>query len=143
MFMNNNQKKILEMLAAGKISVAEAERLLSLTQPDNLEGDSKETKKIPKYLRVLITPLSDSAEPGHSENVNIRVPMALLRAGIKLASIIPPSAYDDVDSALKGKGLQMDLRDIKPENIEELIAALSDMEINIEDANNRVRVYAE
>ena len=131
------------MLAAGKISVAEAERLLSLTQPDNLGGDNNEVKKIPKYLRVLITPLTDNPPPGHSENVNIRVPMALLRAGIKLASIIPPSAYDDVDSALKGKGLQMDLRDIKPENIEELIAALSDMEINIEDENNRVRVYAE
>jgi hypothetical protein len=141
--MNSNQKKILEMLAAGKISVAEAERLLSLTQQDNPGGDNQETKKIPKYLRVLITPLNESAEPGNGENVNIRVPMALLRAGIKLASIIPPSAYDDVDSALKGKGLQMDLRDIKPENIEELIGALSDMEINFEDAKNRVRVYAE
>lgn len=139
--MNNNQKKILEMLAAGKISVAEAERLLSLTQPDNPEGDP--LKKLPKYLRVLIKPRPEGAESGKYENVNIRVPMALLRAGIKLASIIPPAAYNDVDSALKGKGLQMDLRDIKPENVEELIAALSDMEVNIEDANNTVRVWAE
>jgi hypothetical protein len=138
--MNNNQKKILEMLAAGKISVAEAERLLSLTQP---EEPGEPPKKIPKYLRVLITPLPDGHEPNKYENVNVRVPMALLRAGIRLASIIPPAAYDDVDSALKGKGLQMDLRDIKPENIEELIAALSDMEVNIEDGNNRVKVWAE
>jgi hypothetical protein len=141
--MNNNQKKILEMLAAGKISVAEADRLLSLTQPENSEVDGQEPKKMPRYLRVLIQPLTDSRDPGRCENVNIRVPMALLRAGIKLVSIIPPSAYNDVDSALKGKGIEMDLRDIKPENIEELIAALSDMEVNIEDANNRVRVYAE
>jgi hypothetical protein len=141
--MNNNQKKILEMLYANKISVAEAERLLSLTQPENLEGESMGAKKVPKYFRVLIQPVTDSREPGKCENVNIRVPMALLRAGIKLASIIPPSAYNDVDSALKGKGIQMDLRDIKPENIEELIEALSDMEVNIVDANNRVRVYAE
>ena len=141
--MNNNQKKILEMLAAGKISVAEAERLLSLTQAENQGGENAEPKKMPKYLRVIITPLPDSREPDRAQNVNIRVPMALLRAGIRLASIIPPSAYDDVDSAIKGRGLQMDLRDIKPENIEDLIAALSDMEVNIEDGNNRVKVYAE
>jgi hypothetical protein len=141
--MNNNQKKILEMLAAGKISVAEAERLLSLTQPENPEDLNKEPKKVPRYLRVLITPQEGSQDPSHRENVNIRVPMALLRAGIKLASIIPPSAYNEVDSALKDKGVQMDLRDIKPENIEEIIAAMGELEVNIDDANNRVRVYAE
>ncbi len=141
--MNNNQMKILEMLAAGKISVAEADRLLSLIHPENQNNENRGPKKMPKYLRVLIQPLTDSQISGQRENVNIRVPMALLRAGIKLVSIIPPSAYNDVDSALKGKGIQMDLRDIKPENIEELITALSELEVNIEDANNRVHVYAE
>jgi hypothetical protein len=141
--MNNNQRKILEMLAAGKISVAEADRLLSLTNPENPDGINSETKKTPKYLRVLITPVADSREPGKYENVNIRVPMALLRAGMKLASIIPPSAYRDVDSALKEKGFQMDLRDIKPENIEDMINGLSDLEVNVEDAEKKVHVYAE
>jgi hypothetical protein len=141
--MSNNQRKILEMLAAGKISVAEADRLLSLTNPENPDGINVEPKKTPKYLRVLVTPISDKREPGQYENVNIRVPMALLRAGMKLAAIIPPGAYNDVDTALKEKGFQMDLRDLKPENIEDLIIGLSDMEINVEDSEKRVRVYAE
>jgi hypothetical protein len=62
---------------------------------------------------------------------------------MKLASIIPPSAYENVDSALKDKGIKFDLRDIKPENIEDLIEALGDMEVDIEDAKNRVKVYTE
>lgn len=140
--MSNNQKKILEMLAAGKISVAEAERLLALTNSEESGIENNPPKKTPKYLRVLITP-REGCDPNHCENVNIRVPMALLRAGIKLASIIPPSAYNDVDSALKDKGIQVDLRDLKPENIEELIAAMGELEVNVDDANNRVRVYTE
>lgn len=131
------------MLAEKKISVNEAERLMSLVQPESGTSDGPTVKKTPKYLRVLIQPVRDDLNPGEYENVNIRVPMALLRAGIKLASIIPPSAYNDVDSALKDKGIQIDLRDIKPENIEELITALSELEVNIEDSKNRVHVYTE
>jgi hypothetical protein len=141
--MNTNQRKILEMLAEKKISVNEAERLMLLVQPESSTAEGPTVKKTPKYLRVLIQPVRDDLNPAEYENVNIRVPMALLRAGIKLASIIPPSAYNDVDSALKDKGIQIDLRDIKPENIEDLITALSDLEVNIEDAKNRVQIYAE
>jgi hypothetical protein len=138
----SNNKKILEMLAAGKISVAEADRLLSLTQPENCEG-KPEVKKIPRYLRVVITPKPECTDTNSCQNVNIRVPMALLRAGIRLASIIPPSAYNEVDSALKDKGIRMDLRDINPENIEDIIAALGDLQVEIDDPNNHVRVYAD
>ncbi len=140
--MNNNQKKILEMLAENKISVAEAERLFSLTDSGQ-DSEVKSPRKNPKYLRVNIQPLAGSSQPGESESVNVRVPMSLLRAGMKLASIIPPSAYENVDSALKDKGIKFDLRDIKPENIEDLIEALGDMEVDIEDAKNRVKVYTE
>jgi hypothetical protein len=140
--MSNNQKKILEMLAAGKISVAEAERLLSLTQPEN-SAEPAETKKVPRFLHVQITPKPDCLDASRCQNVNIRVPMALLKAGIKLASLIPPSAYNDVDSALKDKGIRMDLRDINPENIEEIVAALGDLQVEIDDPNNYVKVFAE
>lgn len=141
--MNPNQKVILEMLAAGKISVAEADRLLSLTQADNTEGKFSQPKRPPKYLRILITPKENGRNPDQVENVNVRVPMALLRAGIKLASIIPSDAYNEVDSALKEKGVKFDLRDIKPENIEEIFAAIGDLEVNIDDQEKKVRVWAE
>ena len=80
-------------------------------------------------------------------NVNIRVPVALIRAGMKLTSIIPPSAYNHVDKSLKDKGFDFDLRNIKPENIEELIEAMGELEVNVDSKNKRknttVRVYAE
>jgi hypothetical protein len=141
--MSDNQRKILEMLADEKISVDEAERLMSLTQGEPASSGAKGNKNAPRYLRVLIKPTTDSNECGECETVNVRVPMSLLRAGIKLTSLIPPSAYSEVNSALKQKGLNFDLRDIKPENLEEIIGALGELEVTIQDGKQDVRVYAE
>jgi hypothetical protein len=138
----NNRRKILEMLAEKKIDTEEADRLLSLIEGENM-GEETKGAKSPKYLRVVIKPTDIGIAAGESENVNVRVPMALLRAGIKLTSIIPPSAYNEMDASLKEKGIELDLRNIKPENIEELIAALGDLEVNIDSNKQTVRVYAE
>jgi hypothetical protein len=159
----NNKRKILEMLAEKKITAEEAEKLLSLVDEEKGEFEDKGSKdsnplKNLKYLRVVVKTIPNPAyQPANGdiftcdddddENVNIRVPMTLLRAGMKLTSIIPPSAYNQVDSSLKEKGIDFDLRNIKPENIEELINALGDLEVNVESKNKRknttIKVYAE
>ena len=159
----NNRRKILEMLAEKKITAEEAERLLSLVNEEGEETEASEVKstnplKNLKYLRVVVKTVPNpdyqpkngdmfTNDDDDDDNVNIKVPMSLIRAGMKLTSIIPPSAFDQVDSSLKEKGLDFDLRNIKPENIEELINALGDLEIDVESKNKRkntkIRVYAE
>jgi hypothetical protein len=141
--MGNNQRKILEMLADKKISVDEAERLMSLLPPESAGEEVKGPKKLPKYLRVTINPASEDVPPEERETVNIRVPITLLRAGIRLASIIPPKAYNQMDESLKEKGIEFDLRNITPENIDELILALNDLQVDIQDRKQTVHVYAE
>jgi hypothetical protein len=140
----NSQRKILEMLADKKITVDEAERLMAVMQPDN-KTETEEIKGrqgLPKYLRVMVKPAADNKE-SEADNVNIRVPISLVRAGMKFASVLPPSAYNQVDSALKEKGLGFDLRNIKPENIEELISALNDLEVDVHNGRETVHIYAE
>ncbi|MDD4924620.1 MAG: hypothetical protein PHF74_07320 [Dehalococcoidales bacterium] len=159
----NNRRKILDMLADNKITTEEAERLLSLLGDEKEETETKDTKSVNplknlKYLRVVVKTIPNpeyqpangnlfSNDDDDDDNVNIRVPMSLIRAGMKLTSIIPPAAYNQMDSSLKEKGIDFDLRNIKPENVEELISALGDLEVNVESKNKRknttVRVYAE
>jgi hypothetical protein len=158
----NNRRKILDMLADKKITTEEAERLLSLLGDEKDEAEAKDVKSVNplknlKYLRVVVKTIPNPAyQPANGEtftddddddNVNIRVPMTLIRAGMKLTSIIPPAVYNQMDSSLKEKGIDFDLRNIKPENVEELISALGDLEVNVESKNKRknttVRVYAE
>lgn len=145
--MNENRKRILDMLAAGQINAEQAERLIGALEkepPAASSGDSSESrqKAWPKYLRVVV-----EAEEGHHANgpakVNVRVPIQLLRAGVKLASIIPPQARLKVNDALHDQGIELDLNQIKPENLEEVIYQLKYLTVDIDDKNNKVRVFCE
>jgi len=143
--MPENQKKILEMLSEKKITIEEAEKLLSLTGTGETGEDSgiktgTIRKVTGKYMRVLVEP-DEGDQKG--ERVNIRVPMNLLRAGMKFTALIPPHAADKVNEAMKEKGIDFDLRNFKPDDVEELMEALSDLEVNVEGGQGKVRIYVE
>jgi hypothetical protein len=145
------------MLAEGKVSVEEASRLLALI---NKEGDkeigghapSGTAKPLPKYLYVKVEPKEGarcqagkegrrgSGEPGR---VNIRIPMELIRAGIKLKALIPPNVVDDINKALQEKGIGFDIRELKDDYLENLVAALGEAEINVDSEDAEVRIHAE
>jgi hypothetical protein len=146
--MSENQKKILQMLAEGKISVSEAERLLSLINSsgnDRSESNSGSTaaKSSPRYFYVVIEPKPGASTERRHGKVNVRVPFGLIRSGMKLATLIPKEAADKVNDAMKDKGISFDMRHLKPEDIEELISALHDSEINVDADDETIRVYAE
>lgn len=157
--MNENRRQILEMLAAGKITADEAERLLAALDPDSTSGSGTSgspangtgvkaavTKGRPKYLRVLVE--ADESMTGNKglTTVNVRVPMQLLRAGVRLAALIPQQAHNQLDQALSSHGVPLTLSQIKPENLEELIDHLEDLTVDVDgkDGNStKVRVFCE
>jgi hypothetical protein len=156
------------MLAANKITAEEAERLLTALEsngrtaegaavnstsgfePGNGTGNGSKAESLKshaKYLRVLV-----EAQPGANGgkgpvSVNIRVPMQLLRAGVRLASLIPAQAHQHLDEALSQHGVPLTLSQIKPENLEELIDHLGDLTIDVAsketNADVKVRVFSE
>ncbi len=151
--MSENKKKVLQMLADGKISVDEAQRLLMLVDSNDEKGrpDSTTdagTKSAPRYMHVIVEPKAGAEHVGHGHDfhrhkVNIRVPFGLIRAGIKLATLIPSDTADEVNRAFKEKGLNFDLRRLKEEDMETLVAALRDSEINVDSEKETVRLFAE
>jgi hypothetical protein len=147
--MTENKKKILEMLAQNKISTDDAYRLLSVIESgesgqERVWRADSAVKEKAKYLRVTVLPESENEHSGNVDRVNVRVPMSLIRAGIKLTSLIPPEARDKVNGALREKGIDFDVRNVKPEDIEELIEALSDLEVDvISSKGEKVKVFVE
>lgn len=145
--MNENRMQVLEMLAAGQITAQEAERLLAALENRSSAGATDAgaeaaPKARPKYLRVLV----EAEEFGDSHGptkVNVRVPMQLLRAGVKLANLIPVQAREHVNVALQEKGVQFDLSQIKPENLEEIIDQIGDLTVDVDDKNAKVKVFCE
>lgn len=143
--MSEEKRKILEMLAEGKISVEEAEKLLAALssseseQKESPTGVTEPSKARPKYLRVFVEP---DPETGKGERVNIRIPLKLIRAGLKWASFMPKDVHKKVDEALKEKGIDTDFSQMTPENIEELIENLNDLTVEVE-GKEKVRIFCE
>jgi len=129
--MNENRKQILSMLAQGKITADEAERLIAALEKGEPRGDAK-------YIRVLVE--TDESDQDSPARVNIRVPVRLLRAGVKLAGLIPQEAREQVNSAMREKGMAFDLNQLKPENLDVLIDQLQDVSIDVDKKSGKARV---
>lgn len=146
--MSEDRRTILEMLATGRITADEADRLLAALEGGGArraagpaESSYPANRPQLKYLRIAI----DSDEEGEDgpTKVNIRVPMQLLRAGVKLASIIPPKARDEVNAAMRENGVPFDLNQLKPENLEELVDQLGDLQVDVDEKRTKVRIFCE
>jgi hypothetical protein len=144
--MGNDRARILDMLKQGKITVDEAEQLLdALDQRPASEPTPSVLAATPssgngrkcRFLRVLI-------KGDGNETVDVRVPMQLLRAGVKLGALMPPDARAKLDTALGEKGMHFDLANLTPETVDEFVEAMSDLSVNIAgDDGETVRVFCE
>ena len=144
--MLDNRKRVLEMLAAGKISVDEASKLLAglgSTQGESTDTEPASPSAKPRFLLLAIHPNPEGNRSGSPEEVVIRVPLALIRAGMRLTSLIPGEASSQVDKALQEKGIRIERKNIKKEDVEGLLAALSGLEVDIDEGKGKIRVYTE
>ncbi|KPK62104.1 MAG: hypothetical protein AMK73_06770 [Planctomycetes bacterium SM23_32] len=145
--MDENRKKVLEMLSEGKITVEEADRLLdrlegaaaAASEPAGTVGGVDMSVKAaerpvpqePRFLRVLV----DSAS---GDKVNVRVPMALIRTGIKLKALLPEHARE----AMEDHGLDLSaLSELDPD---EIITALAELTVDVDSqSGDAVRIFCE
>ena len=143
--MIENRKRVLDMLAEGKITSDEAERLLYAIDrpPAPDESGDEQPRPAAKYLRVVVEPGADGGADGGGERVNIRIPMALIRAGVKLAALVPADAATGINEALRTKGIDLDVRSLKTDELDKLIDALRDLEVDVDSPDERVRIYVE
>jgi hypothetical protein len=139
--MSVERRKVLELLAAGKITAEEAEKLLSKldsllnSEPkeQSKPSDSAEpTNKPLRYLRVEVE------KPGGNENVNVRIPLSFLRAGSGLHVLLPQR----VQEKLAATGI--DVSSLSRLRGQELQNALQQLDIHVDESSGkRVRIFCE
>jgi hypothetical protein len=140
--MNEQRKDDLDMLAEGKVTAAEAERLITALERDQPPAASSldvRPKGKAKYLRMVVETLEND-EPGR---INIRVPLQLLRAGVKLAALIPPQALERANAELTKSGVPIDLTQLKPEQLEALVDHLDELTLDVDQPDAKVRIFCE
>ncbi len=135
--MSSERTKILQMVAEGTITPEEGDRLLSRLDPARTttavvepKVDTGDGKSGPfKYLRVVVD---------GSDKVNVRVPIGLIRTGIKLTTLMPLSASEH----LSEQGI--DLSQFNDLDGEELIEALRELKVDVDSGNgDTIRVFCE
>lgn len=141
--MNEQRKDILQMLAEGKLTAEEADQLLAALDRDQpapaAPSSDGRPKAKPKYLRVVV----DATDDGTPSRVNIRVPLQLLRAGVRLAALIPPQALGEANRELSRSGIPFDLTQLKPDQLETLIEHLDELTVDVDQPDAKVRIFCE
>jgi hypothetical protein len=137
--VNDERLRILNLLAAGKIEAREAAELLDALGGPRVAPDPGAATS-PRYLRVVV----EGHENDHGGKVNVRIPFNLIRAGVKLAALLPPGVNERINEALRQNGLDLDVSKLRPENLEEIVENLGELTVDVEgNRGEKVRVYCE
>jgi hypothetical protein len=142
--LTEERRRILNLLAEGKVDAAGAEKLLDALSNKPLAAETARTDVAlpdPKFLRVLVEGYQDESGAG---KVNVRVPFTLIRAGIRLAALLPVAVHEPINRALREQGVDIDISKIKPENLEDLVTHLRELAVDVEGVHGeKVRVFCE
>jgi hypothetical protein len=132
--MSEETRQVLEMLSAGKVSVLEAEQLLQAVKAPGQTADDKKVE--PRYFRILVN--KPAREGKKAEAVNIRVPMTVIRGGLRLGALFP---------GMLGKkkiqldnGVELDLSKVTYTDLEAMIKDIGELTVDVDgDAQVRIR----
>jgi len=147
----DDTRRVLDMLSQGKISVDEADRLLKAMSADlpsaTAAGPSTDTTRA-RWIRINIhKPAKDEAH--RPKDVNIRVPIAVVKGGMRLGALIGTFAGEKAARRMKAQGLDIDLAKINSDlsqmngpEFDEFLRSLNDTNIEIDDGKAQVRITA-
>ena len=139
--MSDETKRVLEMVAAGKITVDEGERLLgALGAGRSAPLPSEADRPVPRFLKMEA---GATDKDGKEEGFRLRVPLDLLRAGIKMRALIPETKRAKISEKLREKGIEGDIFEMPDDQIDTLIRNFTELEMEASDGEGSFRVFLE
>lgn len=123
----------------------EAEKLLSAMEKEsgkmeNIREAQPGDIRGGKYLYVKVEP----KEGKSSERVSVKVPLALVKAGLNISKLIPPTeAQDKIQESMHDSGIPpFDFGGaIDAQNMQEIMEALELMSIDVDSDESTVQVF--
>ena len=138
--MSEETRRVLELLSQGKVSVLEAEQLLQAVKAPGQPGLPGDDKKVePRYFRILVN--KPAHEGKKAEAVNIRVPITVVRGGLRLGALFP---------GMLGKkkiqldnGTELDLSKVTYTDLEAMIKDIGELTVDVDGGDAQVRIRCE
>ncbi len=131
--MSEERKKILKMLAEGKITAEEADRLLSALRESDTRG---------RFLKVRVTDRNKNRL-----KARIDIPIGVVKAALKIGTLLKGVVPEGQKFTIQGKEISLD--GITPEMIENIISELGEggkytlVEVHDDESSEDVEVYIE
>ena len=152
--MSDDTRRILELLAQGKITVDEADRLMKAVAAPAAQGAAPAAdagageRPMPRWIRINVFKQPKEGKP--VKEVNIRVPIAVVKGGMRLGAIIATFAGEKAAQRMKDRGIDLDLSKINGDfsrmngaEFEAFMKSLDDMNIEVDDGKSQVRITCE
>lgn len=137
--MTDDTKRVLELLAQGKITVEEADQLLRAVKETTV--DPPASRPVPRWMRISIDKAAIGDRP--ARNVSIRVPLSLARSGLRFGAMFPRLAGPKLQDELRKQGLDLDFSQIDLSQVETLLNDLGETTIEVDGGKAQVRVRCE
>ena len=155
--MSDERRRVLDLLAQGKITVDEADELLKTLGAnatreaagappagDAATNDPQRTR----WVRINVHRLADDCRG--EKDVNIRVPIAVVKGGMRLGAIIATFAGEKAAQRMKARGIDLDISKINDDlskmngaEFDAFLKSLDDTSIEIDDGKSQVRISCE
>jgi len=129
--MKEDRRKILEMLAAGKISVEEADQLMAAAGT---------RAGAPKFLCLKVAPRAGSVS---DRKIDIRVPLGVIRSSLQIAKSLPVGKRGPMMIALGTHMLSLDVGNMNLEDPDEFIANFAHLSTDIDKHKETLRLFCE
>jgi hypothetical protein len=142
--MSEDTKRVLELLASGKVTVDEADRLLraigAAPAGASAEAPGQSEKPPARYLRIAVQKGANAC--GGEKQVNIRVPLSLVKGGMRLGAMIP--GYGEaINEQLRRHGVDLDLSKLSAANLEAALKDMGELAVDVDQGKAQVRITCE
>ena len=144
--MSDDTRRILDLLAQGKITVDEADQLLrAMSAPSGAAPTAAEAatepSATPRYVRITVH--KTVKDDRRDKDVNIRVPIAVVKSGMRLGALIPGFPGDAVSARLRERGIDVDFSKLDTAALEHVLKQLGDTNIEVDSGKAQVRISCE
>jgi SHOCT-like protein len=146
--MTDERRRVLDLLAQGKITVDEADQLMRAIDARREEPAAGGPSPMPRWVRIQVQKPSKDGREG--KEVNIRVPIAVVKGGMRLGAIIATFAGEKAAQRMKDRGIDLDLSKINGDfskmngaEFEAFMKSLADVNIELDDGKSQVRITCE
>jgi hypothetical protein len=145
--MSDDRRRVLDLLAQGKVTVDEAAELLRALEAHGASratgGDQQGEPRKPRWVRINVHHKAEGGTDQRDKDVNIRVPIAVVKSGMRLGAFIPVHARDEFSERLREKGFDVDFSKLDASSIDAMLSALGETDIEIESGRGQVRITCE